>query len=176
MMKRTAIAISLLIFVLSLVGCSSSEQLRYEECVFTREEHYENWVVESLDGVSAKVKEASPEKLVVELSNRLEHEIIFEGWSMAFVHRDGVWYTVLPPKDISTPAIGIEPTQEQIAANTLASGESKEFLYDFPGAYQGLSLPAGEYRMHMLFKYPSPDANDPSGLKKGDVWVDFTIE
>ena len=171
MMKKAAIVISLLIFASSLVGCSSNEQLRYEECVFTREEFYENWVVESLDGVSAKVKEASPEKLVVELSNSLEHEIVFNGWMRPCVNRDGVWYMVCPKKEIYTPSVGAE---EDVI--TVHSEESREFVCDFHATYQGVSLPAGEYRACIGVKYPSPQANDPSGMKTGQVWIDFTIE
>lgn len=175
-MKKAAIIISVLVFVSSFVGCGKNKQLRYEECIFLREEHYENWVVESLDGVSAEVKKASSEELTVKLSNNLEHEIQFSSWSRAFVYRDGVWYTVLPPEDIVTPSVGTESNLEEEAARTLFSGESKEFTYDFPESYQGVSLPTGEYRMRMGIKYPSPRANDPSGLMSGDVWVDFTIE
>lgn len=176
MMKKAMRIIGLLVLVLSLIGCGSNEDLRYQKCVFIRESYYENWVVKSMEGVTAEIKEASPEKLVVELSNALEHEVQFTSWSRAFVYRDGVWYTVLPKEDIATPSGVAETTPEEEAARTIHPGESKEFTYDFPASYQGAVLPAGDYRMHMFLKYPSPEANDPSGLKSGDVWIDFVIE
>ena len=55
----------------------------------------------------------------------------------------------------------------------VADTNQLRYLHLEMAAEQGAAF---RINVHMLFKYPSPDANDPSGLKKGDVWVDFTIE
>lgn len=173
-MKKALISACLLMCVLVLSGCGEKELFRYEECFFQNEEDYVEWIPENYEGVSAEVQEATSENLVVELKNDLEHNIIFDGWSRPCVKQEDVWYTLLPAKEISTPAIGTISEEDRIAINTILPGDSMEVSIHFPDAYQGAVLPIGEYRIRLTFSFPSD--RDPTRMEHEGVWVDFIIE
>lgn len=173
-MKRVLTVLCVIVYMTSLAGCASESGLRYEECVFTREEHYDNWVVESYEGVTAEIVSASSEALAVKLHNGLDHDIEFQGWSRANVFQEDVWYSVLPPKDIATAEPGVEKTLEEQAADTVLPGESKEFAVNFPDMYQGESLPSGNYRISITFLFVSP--RDPQRTEHEKVWIDFAVD
>jgi len=155
-------------------GCGKADELRYEECVFSREEYYDEWIVESYDGITAKVIEATPERLAVELHNDLEFDIEFVCWYRACVNKGGVWYNVLPPKDVATTSSDEQKTEEDTESRTIRPGESKEFVYDFPAAYQGVTFPSGNYRISIGVQFLSE--SDPQRIAHEKVWVDFAIE
>ena len=85
-MKRVLVIICAMVYMFALSGCAQKSGLRYEECLFSREEYYENWAVESYEGVTAEIIAASAESLTVKLCNGLEHDIEFQSWSGAFVY------------------------------------------------------------------------------------------
>ncbi len=173
-MKRMAVWVCLLFCVLFLSGCREQEAFRYQECSFQREEDYIEWIPASYEGVSFNIIDATPEDLVVELQNDLEHDIEVNGWSRAYVKRENVWYIVLPAKEISTPAAGTVPAEDTAAANTIRSGDSVELSLHFPDKYQGAVLPDGEYRISLAFRFLSD--RGPLRTEFGKVWMDFAIE
>ena len=160
--------------LLSLSGCTSKPSLRYEECIFNREEHYENWVVESYEGVTAEIVSVSSDALTVTLHNGLDHDIEFQSWSRACVYQNSVWYTVLPPKDIASADAAIEKTPDEVAADTVSPNASKDFTINFPESYQGESLPSGNYRISLTFQFVSP--RDPQRTEHEKVWIDFVVD
>ena len=173
-MNRVLVIICAMVHVFALSGCAQKSGLRYEECLFSREEYYENWVVESYEGITAESIAASAESLTVKLCNGLEHDIEFQSWSGAFVYREDVWYSVLPPTDRATAEPEIEKTFEEQSADTVSAGESKEYTVNFPDMYQGESLPSGNYRISITFKFLSP--TDPERIEHEKVWIDFVVD
>ena len=159
--------------LLWLVGCGNNA-LRYEKLHFEDEELAKNWVVENYEGVTAKVKEALPDHLTVELYNDLEQDIVFLGWDGAYTEQEGGWNMVRPPKEVVSTAVGTSSERESGLLDSVQAGGSQEFTLDFTEVYQGLTLPAGDYRIALSFDLSSPDDNnDRREIEK--VWLDFTI-
>ena len=171
-MKKALFA-GVLAGLLWLVGCGNNA-LRYEKLHFEDEELAKNWVVESYEGVTAEVKEAVPDHLTAELYNGLEQDIVLLGWNGVYTEQGDGWYMVRPPKEVVSAAVGTSSEGESGLLDSVQSGSSQEFTLDFTEVYQGLTLPAGDYRIALSFDLSSPDDNnDRREIEK--VWLDFTI-
>ena len=127
-MNRVLVIICAMVHVFALSGCAQKSGLRYEECSFSREEYYENWTVESYEGVTAEIIAASAESLTVKLCSGLEHDIEFQSWSGAFAYREDVWYSVLPPSDRATAEPETEKTFEEQSADTVLPAKARSIL------------------------------------------------
>ena len=171
-MKKVLFA-GILASLLWLVGCGNNA-LRYEKLHFEDEELAENWAVESYEGVTAKVKEALPDHLTAELYNDLEQDIAFLGWDGVYMERDGGWYMVRPPKEVVSPSVDTISEEKWQLPDNIQSGSGREFTLDFIEVYQGLTLPAGDYRIAISFDLPASDNNDDR-RKIEKTWLDFTI-
>ena len=170
---KSTLFIGVLVCVLCLTGCGENA-LRYEKLHFEDEELAENWAVESYEGVTAKVKEALPDHLTAELYNDLEQDIVFEGWDGVYMERDGGWYMVQPPREVVSPSVDTISEEKWQLPDNIQSGSGREFTLDFIEVYQGLTLPAGDYRIAISFDLSSQDDNDDRReIEK--VWLDFTI-
>ena len=167
-MKKALFA-GVLAGLLWLAGCGDNA-LRYEKVHFEDEELAKNWVVESYEGVTAEVKEAVPDHLTAELYNGLEQDIVLLGWNGVYVEQDDGWYMVRPPKEVVSAAVGTSSEGE----SGLLDGGSREFTLDFTEVYQGLTLPAGDYRIALSFDLSLQDDHDDR-REIGKVWFDFTI-
>ena len=133
-----------------------------------------NWVVESYEGVTAEVKEAVPDHLTVELYNDLKQKIIFWGWDGVYTERGDGWYMVRPPKEVVSPSVDTISEKKWQLPNNIQPGSSQEFTLDFTEVYQGLTLPAGDYRIAISFDLSSQDDNDDRReIEK--TWLDFAI-
>ena len=171
-MKKALFA-GVLAGLLWLVGCGNNA-LRYEKLHFEDEELAKNWVVESYEGVTAEVKEALSDHLTAELYNGLEQDIVLLGWNGVYAEQDDGWYMVQPPKEVVSAAVGTSGEEESWLLDSVQSGSSREFTLDFTEVYQGLTLPAGDYRIAVSFDLSSQDDNDDRReIEK--VWLDFTI-
>ena len=171
-MKKVLFA-GILASLLWLVGCGNNA-LRYEKLHFEDEELAENWAVESYEGVTAEVKEALPDHLTAELYNDLEQDIAFLGWDGVYTEQDDGWYMVQPPKEVVSAAVGTSSEEKSGLLDSVQAGSSQAFTLDFTEVYQGLTLPAGDYRIAISFDLSSQDDNDDRReIEK--VWLDFTI-
>ena len=159
-----------------LSGCDTAGKLKYEKCIFSREEYYENWVVNNYEGVLVEIIESDSKSLTVKLTNQLDKDIEFIGYSLVYTIIDNVWYGISPAKETSSAEPDKEKTKEEIELNTVPSGRSKDFTCDFTKVYSGASLPEGNYRISISFSVPSPTKNNPEGKDFGKVLVDFEIK
>ena len=167
-MKKALFA-GVLAGLLWLAGCGDNA-LRYEKVHSEDEELAKNWVVESYEGVTAEVKEAVPDHLTAELYNGLEQDIVLLGWNGVYAEQDDGWYMVRPPKEVVSAAVGTSSEGE----SGLLDGGSRVFTLDFTEVYQGLTLPAGDYRIALSFDLSLQDDHDDR-REIGKVWFDFTI-
>ena len=159
--------------LLCMAGCGNNA-LRYEKLHFEDEELAKNWEVKSYEGVTAKVKEALPDHLTAELYNDLEQDIAFLGWNGVYTEQDDGWYMVRPPKEVVSAAVGTSSEEKSGLLDSVQAGSSQAFTLDFTEVYQGLTLPAGDYRIAISFDLSSQDDNDDRReIEK--VWLDFTI-
>ena len=79
-----------------------------------------------------------------------------------------------PPKEIVSAAVGISSEEKSGLLDSVQAGSSQKLTLDFTEVYQGLALPAGDYRIANSFDLSSQDDNDDSReIEK--VWLDFTI-
>ena len=170
---KKVLFVAVLAGLLWLAGCGD-DALRYEKVHFEDEELAKNWVVESYDGVTAEVKEAVPDHLTAELYNGLEQDIVLLGWNGVYAEQDDGWYMVRPPKEVVSAAMGTSGEEESWLLDSVQAGSSREFTLDFTEVYQGLTLPAGEYRIAVSFGLSAPNSNDDR-QKIEKVWLDFTI-
>ena len=171
-MKKVLFA-GVLAGLLWLAGCGDNA-LRYEKVHSEDEELAKNWVVESYEGVTAEVKEAVPDHLTAELYNGLEQDIVLLGWNGVYTEQGDGWYMVRPPKEAVSAAVDISGEEESWLLDNVQAGGSQEFTLDFTEVYQGLTLPAGDYRIAVSFDLSSQDNNDDR-REIGKVWFDFTI-
>ena len=171
-MKKALFA-GVLAGLLWLVGCGNNA-LRYEKLHFEDEELAKNWVVESYEGVTAEVKEAVPDHLTAELYNGLEQDIVLLGWDGVYMEQDDGWYMVRPPKEVVSAAVDTSGEEESWLLDSVQAGGSQEFTLDFTEVYQGLTLPAGDYRIALSFDLSLLDDHDDR-REIGKVWFDFTI-
>ena len=171
-MKKALFA-GILTSLFLLAGCGD-HALRYEKLHFADEELAKNWVVESYEGVTAGVKEAAPDHLTAELYNGLEQDIVLLGWDGVYTEQDDGWYMVRPPKEVVSAAVDTASEEESGLLDSIQAGSSQAFTLDFTEVYQGLTLPAGDYRIAISFDLSSQDDNDDRReIEK--VWLDFTI-
>ena len=170
---KSTLFIGVLVCVLCLTGCGENA-LRYEKLHFEDEELAKNWVVENYEGITAKVKEALPDHLTAELYDDLEQDIVFLGWDGVYTEQDDGWYMVQPPKEVVSAAVGTSSEEKSGLLDGVQAGSSQAFTLDFTEVYQGLTLPAGDYRIAISFDLSSQDDNDDRReIEK--VWLDFTI-
>ena len=79
-----------------------------------------------------------------------------------------------PPKEVVSAAAGTSSELESGLLDSVQAGSSQKLTLDFTEVYQGLTLPAGDYRIANSFDLSSQDDNDDSReIEK--VWLDFTI-
>lgn len=119
-----------------LSGCDTSGKLKYEKCVFLKEEYYNNWVVNNYEGVLSNIVESDSKLLTVKLTNKLDKDIEFIGYSRVYAIIDNVWYVILPTKETASTEPDKEKTTEEIELNTVSSGSSKKFTCDFAKIYK----------------------------------------
>ena len=170
---KKVLFVGILASLLWLVGCGNNA-LRYEKLHFEDEELAKNWVVENYEGITAKVKEAVPDHLTAELHNGLEQGIVFLGWDGVYTEQEDGWYMVRPPKEVVSAAADTASEEESGLLDSIQAGSSQAFTLDFTEVYQGLTLPAGDYRIAISFDLSSQDDNDDRReIEK--VWLDFTI-
>ena len=81
---------------------------------------------------------------------------------------------VLPPKEVVSAAVDTASEEESGLLDSIQAGSSQAFTLDFTEVYQGLTLPAGDYRIAISFDLSESD-NDGDRLEIGKVWLDFTI-
>ena len=174
-MKRTIIFLCALLSAFSFTSCKDENGLKYEKCVFTREEYYDNWVVKNYPGVSANIIEANSQNIVIELVNQLDNDIKVTGWSRVYMYKDNIWYCVSPAKDTASTEPYIEETKEEANLKTVLTGNSKEFTCDFTEIYKGELLPEGNYRISISFSMQKPTKNDTEKKEFGKAWMDFEI-
>ncbi len=171
-MKKARFA-GILASLLLLAGCGD-HALRYEKLHFEDEELAKNWVVKSYEGVTAEVKKAAPDHLTAELYNDLEQDIVLLGWNGVYTEQDDGWYMVRPPKEVVSAAVDTASEGESGLLESIQAGSSQELTLDFTEVYQGLTLPAGDYRIAVSFGLSAPNSNDDrQEIEK--MWLDFTL-
>ena len=79
-----------------------------------------------------------------------------------------------PPKEVVSAAVDTASEEESGLLDSIQAGSSQAFTLDFTEVYQGLTLPAGDYRIALSFDISSQDDNDDR-REIGKVWLDFTI-
>ncbi len=84
----------------------------------------------------SNIVESDSKLLTVKLTNKLDKDIEFIGYSRVYAIIDNVWYVILPTKETASTEPDKEKTTEEIELNTVSSGSSKKFTCDFAKIYK----------------------------------------
>ena len=60
-----------------------------------------------------------------------------------------------PPKEVVSAAVGTSSEEKSGLLDSVQAGSSQAFTLDFTEVYQGLTLPAGDYRIAISFDLSS---------------------